>query len=326
MDKSSKILSSEYDMIYCQEATEITEEDWETLLTRNRFGVMPYQQVIADCNPNHPRHWLKRMVDEGKINYLFSRHEDNPMLYDQQTKSWTKRGLTYLRTLDGLTGVRRKRYFEGIWSAAEGMIYDAWDDENFLIQDFKVSPDFPRFWVVDFGFVNPFVWQCWAYDEGKDILYLIKELYMTRILVEDACALISRWKRSEDEPDPVALICDWDAEGRGTLERHLDLESVPASKGILDGIENVKSRMKLRDDGKRGMYIVRDIGLETDLDLREFGKPTSTAEEFPAYEWEDKKVKDEPKKLSYDHGMDCTRYICTYLDEEYSSWVSGGSG
>ena len=34
LDISSKVLSSEYDIIYVNEATELTLEDWETLTTR----------------------------------------------------------------------------------------------------------------------------------------------------------------------------------------------------------------------------------------------------------------------------------------------------
>ncbi|HET8522271.1 MAG TPA: phage terminase large subunit, partial [Thermomicrobiales bacterium] len=52
LDKDSKVMSSEYDAIYVQEATELTEADWEALTTRLRNGVIPHQQLIADCNPD----------------------------------------------------------------------------------------------------------------------------------------------------------------------------------------------------------------------------------------------------------------------------------
>jgi hypothetical protein len=41
MDKPTKIMSSEYDFIYVQEAIELTETDWENLTTRLRNGRCP---------------------------------------------------------------------------------------------------------------------------------------------------------------------------------------------------------------------------------------------------------------------------------------------
>src|SRR5580692_8196212 len=64
IDKPDKILSSEYDLIYAPESTDFEKEDWETLGTRLRSGVVPYQMQIGDCNPGSPEHWLyKRCMD-----------------------------------------------------------------------------------------------------------------------------------------------------------------------------------------------------------------------------------------------------------------------
>ena len=47
LDKVSKIMSAEYDVIYVQEATELLEDEWEHLTTRLRRAAMPYQQIIG---------------------------------------------------------------------------------------------------------------------------------------------------------------------------------------------------------------------------------------------------------------------------------------
>jgi phage terminase large subunit len=83
MDKPQKIMSSEYDFIYPQEAIELNEEDWESLTTRLRNGRVPYQQIVADTNPSHPRHWLKLRCDAGRCRLINTTHEDNPVLYDR---------------------------------------------------------------------------------------------------------------------------------------------------------------------------------------------------------------------------------------------------
>ena len=230
MDKAIKIMSSEYDFIYAQEATELTEDDWETLTVRCRFGKIPFQQVVGDCNPAAPSHWIKKKADKG-INFklINSRFEDNPTLYDPVTGLITPKGEAYIEKLKALSGIRYKRYYEGIWAAAEGMIYTNWDSSIHLIDRFPIPASWRRVWVIDFGYTNPFVWNCWALDED-DRAYRIAEIYQTKLLVEDACALIKAWRVERDEPLPSAIVCDHDAEDRATFERHMNMDTSPANK------------------------------------------------------------------------------------------------
>ncbi len=116
LDKPEKIMSTEYDMIYVQEATECEERDIEMLTTRLRNASMPYQQLLMDCNPDAPHHWLYQRAAAGRALLLESRHEDNPTVTP-----------AYLATLDALTGVRYQRLRLGLWVAAEGQVYEAWD-------------------------------------------------------------------------------------------------------------------------------------------------------------------------------------------------------
>jgi len=322
LDKASKVLSSEYDIIYVQEATEVTEDDLEIVTTRARYGVLPYNQTLLDCNPGPPRHYLRQRCEDKVTLYLQSFHEDNPTLYNHEKQDWTVRGTAYLAKLANLTGVRRKRLFLGEWAAAEGMIYEEeWNPEIHLINKFHIPYDWPRYWIVDFGFKDPFVWQAWAHDEEADVYYRFAELYYTGLLVEDAARMIARWRKLENERYPAALICDWDAEGRATLERHLSVDSEPASKAILSGIENVKTRLRLDDNKKTQMYFVRDSLIDFDPELKDAGLPTCTEEEFESYEWDDNRKKDTPID-KYNHGMDCVRYLCTYAGSD-ESWSSG---
>lgn len=322
MDKASKVLSSDYDMIYVQEATELEEEDYETLITRARLGIMPYNQIISDCNPNVPYHWLKKRSDSGKIRLVPSVHEDNPTLYDHDTKTWTKRGEDYIAKLDSLSGVRYKRLRLGLWSAAEGMIFDTWDSKVHLISGFKPPDEWPRVWSVDFGFKNPFVMQAWAIDD-EGAMYRYFEIYYTQLLVEDACDIIRNWRRATSDPFPEAVVCDHDAEGRATLERHLELETLPAEKNVLEGIEAVKSRLK-SVDGKPMLYLMRGSLHEVDPDLVDAARPTCTEEEIDGYEWDDRKKKEQPRKED-DHGMDAMRYAAQYSVGEYGEWSEGMS-
>jgi phage terminase large subunit len=109
MDDPNRIMSTEFDMAVVLEATELTEIDWENLTTRLRNFVMPYQQLLADCNPGSPSHWLKARADRGVLLLLPSVHEDNPTLFDRASGEWTEAGRAYLAKLENLTGVRRLR-------------------------------------------------------------------------------------------------------------------------------------------------------------------------------------------------------------------------
>ena len=124
LDIPSRVMSSEYDLIYIQEATELDENEWEYLTTRLRNGRMPCQQLIADCNPDRPTHWLKARCDSGRCRMLESRHEDNPLLWDDGNGRWTEAGTSYIARLDALTGARRERLRYGRWAAAEGLVYE----------------------------------------------------------------------------------------------------------------------------------------------------------------------------------------------------------
>lgn len=312
MDKPSKIMSSEYDVIYIPEATELTEDDWESATTRLRNWVMPYQQIMADCNPGPPSHWLKRRAIAGQLAMLESRHEDNPELFDERG-NLTERGRVYIGRLDKLTGVRLLRLRHGIWAAAEGMVYDGWDASIHLIDRFEIPPEWPRHWVVDFGYTNPFVWQAWAEDpDGR--LYRYREIYRTQRLVEDHARDILA--ATEGEPIPASFVCDHDAEDRATLERHVGYATEAAYKAVSPGIQAVASRLKRAGDGRARVFLLRDSLVERDEDLAEAGRPTCTEEEVESYVWDTssgRKKGEEPVKRD-DHGMDATRYIVAKLD------------
>ena len=311
-DKASKIMSTEYDLAMIPEATELTLNDWEALTTRMRNGKMPYQQIIADCNPDVPTHWLNVRCNEGRTRRLYSRHKDNPYLWDAEAGTWTERGYAYVvKKLGNLTGVRRKRLLDGIWAAAEGQVYEEWDAELHVIDRFPIPKEWPRVWTIDFGFVHPFVWQAWAVaPDGALIRY--REIYMTRRLVEDHAKRIL--ELTKDEPDPIAIITDHDAEDRATLERKLRKRTRAAHKTVKDGIQAVAERLRPMDNGKARLYFMRDSLDERDVTLAEQGFPTCTEDEFGSYVWDLSRGAKEAPVKEFDHGMDATRYTVAHFD------------
>lgn len=314
MDNATKIMSSEYDMIYAQEATELTAGDWEALTTRLRHGVMPYQQLIADCNPDAPSHWLKVRCDREQTVMLESRHEDNPVYFNED-RTMTDAGRAYMAKLDALTGVRKQRLRYGRWVSAEGVIYEDYDAAIHLLNPFEIPREWPRYWGIDFGYTNPFVCQWWARDpDGR--LYLYREIYHTKrtsdVHARDMLGQVMR-DGAWIEPKPTAIVCDHDAEGRALLERELGLPTTAADKRVTAGIENLQVRMKPAGDGKPRWYLFRNAVVERDQELEDARKPCSTAEEVASYIWKDSKAKEEPVKEN-DHGCDAARYVAAHLD------------
>jgi PBSX family phage terminase large subunit len=299
MDNYLRIMSTEYDLIAVLESTELEENDWEALTTRLRNNVMPFQQIIGDCNPGPPTHWLKKRADRGVTVMLESRHEDNPSVT-----------AAYLATLDALTGVRKERLRYGIWAAADGLVYDAWDNARHLIDRIEIPSSWRRLRAIDFGYTNPFSCQWWAIDpDGR--MYLYREIYQTQRLVEDHAQDIKRLSLGERYEVTVA---DHDAEDRATLERH-GIVTEAAHKAVSEGIQAVQERLKPAGDGKARLFILRDSLVERDLTLE--SKPASVVEELPGYVWAKATrgaLKEVPEKKD-DHGADTLRYAVAWVDK-----------
>jgi phage terminase large subunit len=194
------------------------------------------------------------------------------------------------------------------------LVYENFDPNVNLWKRIGEPPhDWPHYWSVDFGFTNPFVWQDWTEDpDGR--LFLFQEIYQTGRLVEDHAKEILRLQKVAGyKTPPVFIVCDHDAEGRATLEKELGYTTVAAHKSVLEGIEATASRMRLRADGRPGLYICRDAARIKDQTLIDVSQPTCTEEEMSEYIWGDLAKKEAPVKKN-DHGMDAMRYLVAQLD------------
>jgi phage terminase large subunit len=315
LDRPEKFLSTEFSRIYIDEATQISLKALETLITRLRGNADTYRQIILACNPDHPKHWIKQRCEDGTMRMLHSLHRDNP-LYVNADGTLTERGIDYMAKLDALTGVRRLRFRDGIWAAAEGLVYEGWSEPVHVIEPFDVPEEWPRWICVDFGFTNPFVAQLWAEDpDGR--LYLIREWVRTRMLVEDHANVI-RDRLLKDQPRPRAIITDHDAEDRATLERKLGMGTQAAHKSVSDGIQAFGARLKEQPDGRPRLFVFRDALLERDAEMDAQSLPIGLAEEVSGYVWAVKPgnqtgLKEEPVKAN-DHSCDAARYMVAARD------------
>jgi len=291
------------DIVWMEEANAFTEEDYNEILARMRGTASSWTQVILSTNPDTPTHWIKRrLMDGGEAAVYYSSNADNPHNPD-----------SYRERLEDLTGVQYKRLVLGQWVQAEGAIYSQFSDERHVLERDGL-PEFHRvIRAIDFGYTNPLVCQWWGLDNDSR-MYLYREIYHTRRLVEDHAEDIKDLSRNESIE---ATICDHDAEGRATLESR-GISTRPAEKTVQAGIQAVQKRLRDDDDGSPRLFVVRGALVELDVSLEEAKKPTSTLEEFPGYVWretrEGKAEYEEPRKLN-DHGMDAMRYAVAYVDQ-----------
>lgn len=178
MDDPGKTLSAERDIIYVNQAEELSLSDWE-YLTRpvtGRGAVMPYTQLIGDCNPAHPTHWILSRTKAGKLARFDSTHRDNPTLWDHESARWTEQGKRSLERLRNLSGVRLQRLYHGLWAAPEGAIYDVFDEDKHLVAAFEIPRHWPRFVGIDpFGAYVAAVWL--ALDPDSGVLNVYREYY-----------------------------------------------------------------------------------------------------------------------------------------------------
>lgn len=282
LDKPDKVMSREYDLIYVNEAWETTEDDWEKLTTRARWGVMPYQQVFGDTNPQGEGHWMYERFLAGRLTMLFSKHEDNPVLWDARAERWTPAGEDYLAKLGNLTGFRRDRLLLGLWTAAEGVVYPAFNRQT------HVKTVNCEGWAtalgMDVGTRNPTVVLTARYS--GDRLHIEHEHYqagMSSDAITDVA--VDRYKATRAtkltiDPSAAGLISSLTARG---------IKASKADNDILIGISRVTSILESFTIDPSCVNTIREFGLYR----YPGGRRSST----------DVPVKED------DHAMDALRYL-----------------
>jgi phage terminase large subunit len=328
MDDPGKVFSSEWDLIFVNEATEINKDDWETLNSRLRAMAGPYDQLFGDCNPTSPHHWLWQRVQAGLCRLHETFHWDNPRYFNSVTGEWTVAGRRYIgNRLAPLTGTRRERFLLGKWVAAEGCVYDYDPRVHLLPANWKPDPKWPRVWGIDWGKTSPTVLGIWAVDE-EGRMYLVREYYKTHLRPDRLAKWVLGELETGREPTPRAIVCDHDPERKEEFEKACRDSQFRFSLEMADktdrdkGIEACQARFDVQPDGKpRIFFRQRSLANEPDRQLVDAGRPTCGLEEMMAYVWDENELKDEPI-ADNDHLMDMLRYSERWI----STHLGGTSG
>lgn len=245
-----------------------------------------------NCNPDNPRHWFKvNWIDkakEKKMLYLHFTMEDNLSLSERIKARY--RGM--------YVGVFFKRFIEGIWCVAEGLVYSMFDDEVDGKHVKSKHMTGAKKWIVsvDYGTVNPFAAGLWAFD-GRHAQMEYEYYYDSRETgirrddeahYQELCKLIGDRKVSFIIVDPSA------ASFIETIKKHGKYIAKGAENDVLDGIRVVTTMLN------KGI-----ISFYKDCE--------SVMQEMGLYSWDMESVEDAVIKEN-DHQCDQIRYyVYTFL-------------
>ncbi|MGH3942489.1 MAG: PBSX family phage terminase large subunit [Pseudonocardiaceae bacterium] len=274
---------------YGDELTVIDRDFFKQVLARLS---VPGAQLFGTTNPDGPAHWLRTdfLLRAGELN-LRSWHftlDDNPHL-----------DADYVRSLKAeYMGLWHRRFILGHWVAAEGAVYDMWDEDRHVVRELPTILE----WIVvgiDYGTTNPF--HAILIGLGVDgRLYAAREWrYCSRTArrsLTDAeySERLRGWLGTLDNGAPLhpnRVVVDPSA-ASFIVQLHRDgITPTPAANSVLDGIRLQASL------------------LATDL-FRVHESCKHLIAEFPGYSWDDEatqKGEDSPIQVA-NHGLDGTRY------------------
>jgi PBSX family phage terminase large subunit len=209
-------------------------------------------RILWDTNTDYPEHPIKishinksgDKLENGRlrIKAWHFKITDNPYLpkeYIENLIASTPEGMWYDRTISGL------------WVAAEGLVYTEWDPNIHVIEPFEIPKDWQRVRGIDLGYGHPFVCLFGAIDnDGR--LYIYDEHYEAGKLISHHAAAIKQ--RGNDF---IWTVRDHEEQVGAELEAH-GINTEPAKKDVLAGIQKVAARLKVQGDGRPRLFVTTD--------------------------------------------------------------------
>lgn len=242
-----------------------------------------------NCNPEGPYHWFKlNWIDKAKeknLVYLHFTMDDNLSLSESIKKRY--------RSM--YSGVFYKRYIQGLWSVAEGVIYDMFDSVKHTYNEIKSSFTKDCYVSIDYGTQNATVFLLWR--KGLDgIWYCEKEYYYS-----------GRDNKKQKTDKEFADDLEDFIKGYPVKEVIID----PSAASFIAEVKERKIRVKkAKNDVLDGIRFVASLLNSEKIMFNESCK--NTIGEFNSYIWDKKatdKGEDKPIK-EHDHAMDAVRYFC----------------
>lgn len=195
------------------------------------------------------------------------------------------------------SGVFYQRYIQGLWVAAEGLVYPMFDGEKHLTKE-QGGPG-TYYISMDYGTINPTAMGLWRLQNGAAVME--KEYYHnsreTHQQKTDEEYYRDLEKFAGDTPVQRIIIDPSAASFKECIRRHGKFHVMDADNSVLDGIRFTGT---LLSQGK----------------LKIHESCENTIAEFGAYLWDEKSSEDAVIKEN-DHSMDQMRYFCYTLRRKF---------
>ena len=244
---------------------------------------VPGSRLWFSCNPESPGHWFYRewiqKAEEKQALRLQFSMADNPGLSRE-----------VLERYQGMfEGTFYRRFVLGEWVAAEGLVYDFFDED--MVQDVPEGRMEEWYISCDYGTVNPTSMGLWGRRGG--VWYRVKECYY------DARA-VHRQRTDEEHADALAELAG---------ER--SIRAVVADPSAASFIEVLRRR------GWRVRRAENEVlsGIRLTARLLKTGRLVicrgcqDAIREFSLYRWEDRDGGQDRVRKEHDHAMDEIRYF-----------------
>ncbi|MEU3013353.1 PBSX family phage terminase large subunit [Nocardia asteroides] len=311
---------------YVDELATLPESFWDMLVSRMSIAGA---RIWATCNPEGPRHWLKRKwLDKAKLwvdgdGVFHDRRaqyrdlgEDDPdrpknlhrftFVLDDNASNLDPEYVS--TTKANYSGVFYLRMILGQWAIADGVIYDCFDPGRHVVP-YSQLPQMARLLSlgIDYGTTNPTAGILLGLGaDGR--LYAVDEWSPPRGTDATLSTSLTEWMKPvqvEGEPPPRSREPEWvfvdPAAASFKLQLYQDqTRATDATNDVLNGIRTVSSLLST------GQLIISD-------------RCARLIDEIPGYMWDPKaseKGKDAPIK-SDDHFSDALRYA---VQSSYQSW------
>lgn len=264
--------------IWVEEATELTQEDFEQLDLRLRGNHGAVKQIILTFNPISEQHWIKKVFFDDPIEGVFTLHTtylDNHFIDDEYKMVMENKKKTNPRYYN--------IYALGNWGTAEGLVFNNATDR--LIREEEIK-GLECVQGLDFGYTNdPTAFHQSYVDLAKKRIYVYDGFYqkgMTNAEIADAIKAMyaHKHKTTADSAEPKSI-------------------DYIKGKGV-----RIEGAAKGRDSVNAGIDFLSEFEIIVNAHLIEF------MVEFQNYSWAlDKEGKATNKPTDeFNHFIDALRY------------------
>ena len=252
LDQSVKVRGRKRDLLFINEANELTFDDFQQLIFRTTG------RVVIDYNPSDEFHWIyDQIMPREDAEFHRTTYRDNPFLEQSivdEIERLQETDENYWRV-----------YGLGMKGVSQDLVYKNFEIINEISSEAKLIS-----FGLDFGYSVDYTAVVGVYQIG-DVIYLDEILYKRELTNQDIANELKNIVKKEK------IICD-SAEPKSIEELYrLGLNVFPAKKGhdsIRNGIDIVKRhKLKITASSVNLIKEIRNYKWQTDKNGQKLNKP-----------------------------------------------------